>query len=166
MKFKLLFWAILFSPFVVFSQKKANADIMKMGDGIYFITKHGTTGYSSKSRLRKKALDEANEFASQNEATVEVVSVEEISVKLGSVPRVELKFRLVKNSEKTDNKINATNNDDNSQKTDGQIILKNTIQQDEKDKFEKLEKIGKLFKDGILSKEEFETEKKKILSGN
>jgi hypothetical protein len=38
--------------------------------------------------------------------------------------------------------------------------------QDEKDRLEKLEKIGKLYKDGILSKEEFESEKKKILSDN
>lgn len=165
MKFKLLFLAILFSPFVVFSQKTTNANILKMEGGIFLITKHGSTGYSSKSRLRKKALDDANEFASQNEATVEVVSVDEIPVRFGSVPRVDLKFRLVKKSEKAENKNNATNSDDNSQKTDGQIVNKNSTQED-KDKLEKLEKIGKLYKDGILSKDEFESEKKKILSGN
>lgn len=165
MKFTFLIWAILFSPLVVFSQKKSNQDIIKMQDGIFLITKHGTTGYSAKSRLRRKALDEANDFATQNEATVEVISIDEIPVKIGSVPRVELKFRLINKSEKNTNKNNENSIDVKSEKTEGQIVSKKP-NHDEKDRIEKLEKIGKLYKDGILSKEEFESEKKKILSGN
>ena len=34
----------------------------------------------------------------------------------------------------------------------------------EADKLERLQKIGKMYQDGLLTKEEFEAEKKKILS--
>ena len=53
----------------------------------------------------------------------------------------------------------------NGKVTDAQITLKKGKEDSDK-KLEKLEKLGKLFKDGILSKEEFEAEKKKILAEN
>jgi hypothetical protein len=170
MKFKLLLWAVLLSPIVVFSQINPKSDVMPMGNGIYIISKHGATGFTPLGKLRKKAYEAANEYASQNDAIAEVVSVNETKAGYAVWPQVDLKFRLVKKSEKTASTNNtsvtvSSGYDANGQKTDGQIILKNP-NQDEKDRLEKLEKIGKLFKDGILSKEEFESEKKKILSGN
>ena len=41
-----------------------------------------------------------------------------------------------------------------------------TIKNPKEESNKKLEKLGKLYKDGILSKEEFEAEKKKILAEN
>lgn len=45
------------------------------------------------------------------------------------------------------------------------LTIKNP-KEDSNKKLERLEKLGKLYKDGILSKEEFEAEKKKILAEN
>ncbi len=162
--------AVFILPIVAFSQISSNSSVMPMGNGIYIVSKHGSTGFTPLGKLRKKAYDAANDFAKENNAIAEVVSVNETKAGYAVWPQVDLKFRLVKQSDKVanTNAISVTVSsgyDANGQKTDGQIILKNP-NQDEKDKLEKLEKIGKLYKDGILTKEEFETEKKKLLSEN
>lgn len=76
-----------------------------------------------------------------------MISVKETKAGFAVCPQVDLQFRLVKNSneEKLDNKKSDTKHSDN-------------------DKLEKLQRIGQMYKDSLLTKEEFEAEKKKILS--
>lgn len=143
---------------------------MPMGDGVYIVSKTGATGLTSLGTLRRKAIDAANEFAKKSNSSAEVISYNETPMSFGVLPNIDLKFRLVANSKKladsTSNTISLSSGySANGKVTDAQIIIKNS-KEDSNKKLERLEKLGKLYKDGILSKEEFETEKKKILAEN
>jgi hypothetical protein len=167
--FKNAFILLFLMPTIVFSQK--NKDIvMPMGDGVYIVSKTGATGLTSLGTLRRKAIDAANEFAKKSNSSAEVISYNETPMSFGVLPNIDLKFRLVANSKKladsTSNTISLSSGySANGKVTDAQIIIKNS-KEDSNKKLERLEKLGKLYKDGILSKEEFETEKKKILAEN
>jgi len=167
--FKKVFTLLFFMPTLVFSQK--NKDIvMPMGDGVYIVSKTGATGLTSLGTLRRKAIDAANEFAKKSNSSAEVISYNETPMSFGVLPNIDLKFRLVANSKKladsTTNTISLSSGySANGKVTDAQITIKNP-KEDSNKKLERLEKLGKLYKDGILSKEEFEAEKKKILAEN
>ncbi len=165
-----LLLTILFVIQSAFAQSSKDI-VMPMGNGIYIISKTGSTGFVSVGKLRRQVIEIANEYALKKNSIAEVVSVNEISGGLaGKFPSVDLKFRLVANS-----KILADSNATtisysagysvNGNQTDAQITI-NKPKQTSVEKFEKLEKLGKLFKDGFLTKEEFELEKKKILAEN
>jgi len=141
MKSILLLFLIL--PLISISQ------VMPMGNGIYTLSKHGSTGFTSLGKLRKKAYEAAKEYAKQNNATAEVISVNETKAGFAVWPQVDLQFRLVKNSK--EEKSGDKNSDLQPKHNDS-------------DKLERLEKIGQMYKDSVLTKEEFEAEKKKILS--
>jgi len=155
-----------FLPFLAFSQK--NKDIvMPMGDGIYTVSQHGS-GLTPLGKLRAKVYEIANKFAERNNSKAEVISVNETPMSFGVNPNVDLKFRLVNNS-----KLIADSNQNsitissaysaNGKETDKTITVKKATQTDN-EKLEKLERLGKLFKAGVLTQEEFDAEKKKILA--
>lgn len=154
-------------PYMSFCQNNEDL-VMPMGDGIYLISRQGATGFTSLGKLRKQCYSIANEFAKKNNSSAEVVSVNETEAHpMGGYPNVDLKFRLVKNTKLLADSTQTTitisaGHSANGNMTDEQIILKNPKQKTN-DKYERLEKLGKLYKDGILTKEEFEVEKKKIL---
>lgn len=160
---------LLLVPTIVFSQKNKDM-VMPMGEGIYIVSKTGATGFTSLGTLRRRAIDAASEFAKKNNSVAEVVSINETPQSFGVFPNIDLKFRLVANSKKladsTATVVSLSSGySANGKVTDAQITLKKGKEDSDK-KLEKLEKLGKLFKDGILSKEEFEAEKKKILAEN
>jgi hypothetical protein len=167
--FKKVFIFLFLMPTLVFSQK--NKDIvMPMGEGVYIVSKTGATGLTSLGTLRRKAIDAANEFAKKSNSSAEVISYNETPMSFGVLPNIDLKFRLVLNSKKLADSISNTISlssgySANGKVTDAQITIKNP-KEDSNKKLERLEKLGKLYKDGILSKEEFEAEKKKILAEN
>ena len=165
-----LFLCLLFLSFASFGQKGKDI-VMPMGDGMYRVSQQGGSGFVTLGRLRTQAFKIANAFAEKNNSTAEVISVNETQTSFGVFPNVDLKFRLVSKSKVLNDDSKQTTisvsqgSSANGTTTDKQITIKNP-KQDSNDKFEKLERIGKLFKDGILTKEEFEAEKKKILSEN
>ena len=160
---------LLLVPTIVFAQKNKGI-VMPMGEGIYIVSKTGGSGFTSLGKLRIRAIDAANEFAKNNNSVAEIVSINETPQGFGIFPNIDLKFRLVANSKKLADSTTTTVSlssgySSNGKITDAQMTLKKGKEDSDK-KFEKLEKLGKLFKDGILSKEEFEAEKKKILAEN
>lgn len=145
--------------------------VMPMGDGVYLVSQQGGSAFVSLGKLRKRAFEIANAYAEKNNSTAEVVSINETPAGNFIFPNVDLKFRLVgkskvlnDDSKNTTISVSSATNA-NGTATEQQMTIKNP-NQDSKGKFEKLERIGKLYKDGILTKEEFEAEKKKILSEN
>ena len=167
---KVLVLCLFFLPYIAFSQKGKDI-VMPMGNGIYIVSKQGATGFVSLGKLRKQVYEIANAYAEKNNSTAEVVSTNETPMSYGVCANIDLKFRLVKKSKVTSDDSKQTTisissgQSANGKTTDEQLIINNP-KQDSKDKFEKLERIGKLYKDGTLTKEEFEVEKKKILSEN
>lgn len=171
MKKRLILSLLFLVPYISFCQNSKDL-VMPMGDGIYLVSRQGGTGFTSLGKLRKQCYVIANEFAKKNNTTAEVLSVNETPAHpMGGFPNVDLKFRLVRKSkllaDSTQTTITISSGySSNGEMTDEQIILKKPQQitnDKPNNKLERLEKLGTLYKDGVLTKEEFESEKKKIL---
>ncbi len=108
---------------------------------IYRIYHRGSTGFVSIQSLRQATEQRADDFARRQGKSF-VVLGEKISQPpyiLGNFPRIELVFALIDTKPEIPNTGVRT------------------------DKYADLEKLKKLFDEGALSKEEFETEKAKLL---
>jgi hypothetical protein len=112
-------------------------------ENIFRIYKKGATGLSTISNLKSQLLVQIEEFANTSGKQYDILGsqISDPPYILGNYPRIELVFALSDNIESTS-------------KSGAQVD----------NKFEKLEKLKKLFDDGVLTKEEFEAEKKKILN--
>jgi len=107
---------------------------------IYRVYRKGGSGFKSIETLREATEARINEFATRQGKTYIVLGERTTSPPyiLGNFPTIEIVFALV-------DKPNATSSAPNS------------------DKLSQLEKLKKLYDDGALTKEEYESEKKKIL---
>ena len=160
---------IIFSQLLAFTQK--NIVVMPMGEGIYQVTVSGQGNgrFKSLAHLRGLAFEKANEYAIKKKAEIEVVSVNETPMSFGVFNQVDLRFRLVANSEKLANPNDPTIKQSNTYDANGRIIDSEIKmkppkeKQTELDKYLKLKQIGELYEKGVLTKGEFETEKAKIL---
>ena len=166
---KLISIVFLLLPFLGFSQKKIL--VMPMGDGIYQITVSGQGNgrFKSLAHLRGIAYEKAIEFASEKNTEMEVVSVNETPMSVGVFNQIDLKFRLVSESkliaDPNEPSIKQSNTyDANGRLIDSEIKIKSQKEeQSDADKLLKLKQLGELYEKGILTKEEFEKEKAKIL---
>ena len=144
--------------------------VMPMGDGVYTLTGNGRSGYVPLGNIRKKVLEEADMYAKQRNTTFEVISVNEVKAGFAVWPQIDLTFRLVNESIKVadPNNVNTKTTiksaSANGSTTSKQITTKKDNSQKENDKYERLLKLGELKKQGILSDEEFQKEKEKILN--
>ena len=169
-KSKLLIIPLLLLPIFLFGQKEIM--VMPMGDGIYqvSVSGQGNGRFKSLAHLKGIAFEKASDYALNKEAEIEVVSVNETPMSFGVFNQVDLKFRLVSKSEKladpNQNSIKQSNTyDANGRIIDSEVTVKSKeLEKEDDDKFIKLKQIGELYEKGYLTKEEFETEKAKILS--
>ncbi|WP_431066668.1 SHOCT domain-containing protein [Methylotuvimicrobium sp.] len=108
----------------------------------YRIFHHADTGFTSLNQVREDTEDRANRFCEQRGLGARTVQ-ETTSVPphiLGNFPRVELIF-VCEEASKSKSKNVA-------------------------DAYEQLERLGNLLEKGLISKEEFESEKKKLFTNN
>jgi hypothetical protein len=110
----------------------------------YRVFHQASTGFSGTGGIRRNAINRATSFCKQKEKQMMTVSEHTAAPPyiLGNFPRIEIVFICV-----------------DPKKNKG-LIAKTT------DKYEKLTKIKDLLDNGVLTEEEFESEKKKILSEN
>ena len=109
----------------------------------YRIFHQASTGFSGTSGIRKSATQRANEFCRQKNKKQRMLTVSEHTASppyiLGNFPRIEIIF-VCKDKSNTDEVSVIT------------------------DKYDQLIKIKDLLDKGVLTQDEFETEKKKLLS--
>jgi hypothetical protein len=109
----------------------------------YRIFHQASTGFSGTSGIRSSATKRANDFCRKKDRNKNMLTVSEHTAAppyiLGNFPRIEIIFVCV-DKEATQTTLAAT------------------------DKYDRLTKIKELLDSGVLSQEEFETEKKKILA--
>ena len=170
---KLLFIlsVLVLSTSLVFAQKEEKNPVIPMGNGIYSVSVsgHGNGRFKSLGKLRTIAFNKANEFAKKEKAEIEMISVNETPMSFGVFNQVDLTFRLVKEYEKfADPNINSKTTikagSANGKTTSKQVITKKDKSQKDDEKYDRLLKLAKLKDAGILTDEEFEKEKKKILN--
>ena len=143
---------------------------MPMGDGIYILSGNGRSGYVPLGNIRGKVLKNADIYAKNRNKGLEVISVNEVKTGFGIWPQVDLTFRLVNESVEIaePNNVNSTTTiksaSANGSTTSTQIIAKNDNATKVDSKYDRLLKLGELRTAGIISEEEFQKEKEKILN--
>ena len=117
------------------------------GYEVFRVFNQGANSFVPQSTLLNDAMIRAREFCDQKKGTLRVLT-EHRAVGLkaaGNFPRVELTFVCVP--------LTAGSHESNSAKET----------QNKRDRYEQLERIGKLRDSGVLTQKEFEMEKKRIL---
>ncbi|MBU1215853.1 SHOCT domain-containing protein [bacterium] len=151
---------------LVFIGCTSKSIVMPMENGVYSISKSAPTGFTPLSVIKNDAFEEVNQRAKQEDKVVEIISVNEVPAGFGRWPQVEIRFKLLT---KEESKRNNTNQkeiktsyvyDAKGNNTDSKV----SISVDNKlDTYKKLEQLGKLKEQGVLTQTEFENEKKKLL---
>ena len=143
------------------------SEVMAAAGGAYTVTKAGKSGFTSVGSLRKDAYEQANEFAKSKGMIAEVISVNETPAGFARFPQVDLKFRLVTAAAR-DASVKApavavqsqANHDAMGNTTQAETTVELAK---EKDFYAEMKKLGELKKDGLLTEEEFQREKQRLL---
>jgi len=69
--------------------------VMSTGHGEYIVSRSGDSGFIAVGKLRRQAMEDVNNYASQRNAVAEVISVNEVAAGFGIFPQVDVRFRLV-----------------------------------------------------------------------
>jgi len=148
----------------------ANPGIVKLSPDTYMLTRTDKGGiFGNASAMKADVIREANEFAARQGKIAIPISLNESPMYVGHFASVEYQFRVVDASDPEAGRVNLVPRPDvvieKTEKTS--IDVKTKDQTDSpKDVYTELLKLDDLRKRGILSEEEFEAQKKKLLSGN
>lgn len=157
---------VVFTSLLCLSGCSTSTPVMAAAGGVYTVTKTGTTGFTPVGNLRTQAYREANEFAVKKGMVAEVVSVNETAAGFAKWPQVDLKFRLVPpgsegaTSEPTVSISSQVAYDANGRPTTGDTAVRVEKQVDV---YSELKKLAEFKERGVLTEEEFQSEKKKLL---
>ncbi len=140
---------------------------MPASGNAYTITKSGTTGFTPLGVLRKEAYEEASRFAASKGREAEVISVNEVPAGFARWPQVDLRFRLVSAATREAGGKGSvvTIGSQASHDAMGNPIDAETkiVVAKETDFYAELKKLGELKEKGLLTDEEFQKEKKRLL---
>lgn len=145
----------------------ANQGAVRIAPDTYLISKTDKGGiFGNASRMKAKAIQEANDFAeSQGKAAI-AISSKETPMRPGQFATFEYQFRVVDKSDPEFRRVTLKERPDlvieDNKKIDV-TINKNELPE-EKDLYNDLIKLEDLRERGILTQEEFEAEKKKLLA--
>ncbi len=156
---------LLFCVVTLFCGCSSTSHIMAATGGAYTVSISGTTGFTPLGRLRKRAYEEANQFAQSKGKIAEVISVNEIPEAFGRWPQVDLRFRLASPDEEIREPIvsvgHQATHDALGNITDENVDIR---QASDKDFYRKLTELGELKNKGLLTDEEFQREKDKLIN--
>ena len=96
MKTKTIASGLALIAFFALSACTTLTPVMRTGDGEYIVTRSGDTGFTPVGKLRRKAVEDVNRYASERGLIPEIISVNEVPAGFGIFPQVDIRFRLVK----------------------------------------------------------------------
>lgn len=128
---------------LVLCSSLAIADVVQVSDDTFVIRRSDKGGiFGNTAKMRDKVLQEAAEFAADKGKIAETVTLSETGKGFMQFAKIEYTFRLV--------------DAESSEKADEKPI----------DLYVELKKLAELRDDGIITEEEFESEKKKLLESH
>lgn len=140
---------------------------MAASGGAYTVTRSGTTGFTPLGVLRKEAYEEASRFAASKGMVAEVISVNEVPAGFARWPQVDLRFRIVSSTARESGgkapaiTIAGQAGHDamgNPTAAETTVVVSNEV-----DFYAELKKLGELKEKGLLTEEEFQKEKKRLI---
>ncbi len=151
--------------------------VISIGKDSYTVVKSGTTGFTPLGVLKSRAYKEANAFAASNGKVMKLISVNEVPAGFGKWPQVEVKFRIIDPNAISKDEIRHVTEtvtthsfDAEGRITDSESQVRDVVPQGSKldippegDLFLELKHMDELRKSGLLTEEEFQTQKKRLL---
>jgi hypothetical protein len=95
MKIKCLTLLFTWLAFLLLAACTTLTPVMRTGDGEYIVSRSGDTGFTPVGKLRRKAMEDVNRYASERGVIPEIISVNEVPAGFGIFPQVDVRFRLV-----------------------------------------------------------------------
>jgi hypothetical protein len=160
--------ALLFG-IIAFSGCAIHSGVVPIGPDTYMVSRQAASGFTGMGSLKADAFREASEYCISRNKKIQVVNTIESRPPyiLGNFPRAEIQFMCLgegdrelvrpKLKKEADVVIEKTNEISIDVKTKDQS-------EKTKDVYTELIKLDDLRKKGIITDEEFETQKKKLLS--
>lgn len=132
------------------------------------VVKQALTGYGDISELRRYAIKKAEDICYKAGRDKKMLAISErTSVPpyiWDNFPRIEITFVCI--DDRSQLSVSPVSLESSPSATDGNILQETDNQTPQViDKYDRLFKIKKLLDDGALTQQEFESEKRKILSG-
>ena len=148
----------------------ANPGIVRLSSDTYMLSRTDKGGvFGNASAMKADVIREANEFAASQGKVDLPLSLNESPMYIGHFASVDYQFRVVDNSDPAARSLSLVPRPDVViEKTERRAVDVNAKDQTDrpKDVYAELLKLDELRKRGILSQEEFEAQKKKLLDGN
>jgi len=148
----------------------ANPGIVKLSPDTYMLSRTDKGGvFGNASAMKADVIREANEFAASQGKIAIPLSLNESPMYIGHFASVDYQFRIVDQSDPAARSLSLVPRPDLViEKTEKRTVDVNAKDQTDrpKDVYAELLKLDDLRKRGILSQQEFEAQKKKLLDGN
>ena len=139
-------------------------ELVQLSPGVYILTDEDKGGaFGNSAKMKANIIRKANEFAASQGKVAIPVTTHETPMAFGHFATFEYQFRLVDKDSPEASGLNTLGPmpSVSIQKIETKDSTKKT-----KDVYTELMKLDDLRKKGVITEEEFQTEKKKILAGN
>lgn len=148
----------------------ANPGIVKLSPDTYMLSRTDKGGiFGNASAMKVDVIREANQFAESQGKIAIPLSSNEVPMGIGRFASYEYQFRVVEKGDPENRRVNLVPRADvvieKKEKVNVDIKTKDQTEKS-KDVYSELIKLDDLLKKGILTQEEFDAQKKKILSEN
>ena len=139
----------------------SNTGVVPIGEDTYMIGKSTNLALTS-SGIKAEAFKEASKYCSKQNKKIQVISTTSEDMKLGShVGSTEIQFMCLTEGDSELNRPKLRKTPDKIVEVKSNVSVQN---QNSEDMYTELKKLNELKESGILTQEEFNAEKKKILA--
>ena len=85
---------LLIAPIIVLAGCASNSGVVPIGQDTFMVSRQAATGFSGSSDLKAKAFQEANQYCSSQNKSLQVVNTTEAQPPyvLGNFPKAEVQF--------------------------------------------------------------------------
>ncbi len=149
----------------------SNSGVSPMGQNSFIVTRQAATGFSGAGTLKADAISEAEAYCRARGKVLKILSVTEAEPPyvFGNFPKAEVIFKAL---DPGDPELEIPSEYDSSgtqirvgsKQVDRSEVSVSIKDEADEDLYNKLQKLGELRKEGILTEEEFQQEKQHLLS--
>lgn len=138
----------------------SNSGVLPIGEDTYMVSRQAASGFSGMGTLKAEAFAEAKAFCDNQNKHLQVVKTQEAQPPYiaGNFPKAEVQFMCLSEDDPELMRPKLRRDAGVS------LEVKKDITPKEKDLYTELKKLKELLDEGIITQEEFDTEKKELLS--
>ena len=138
----------------------SNSGVIPIGKETYMVSRQAATGFSGSGTLKAEAFSEARDFCKKQNKNLQVVNTNEAQPPFvfGNFPKAEVQFMCLSSNDPELNRPKLRKDAGTS------LNVKKDITNKEPDIYTELKKLKELLDTNIITQQEFETQKKKLLS--